>query len=201
MAVIKKSSRALIFGGLFFMIPFLIAIVAWKQVYAILAPIGKKISFTLHLHSIFGKASVLIVTLILIFLLCYIAGLLIEKGIVKNWSSNFEKKLFAISPTLQMLKFRLIGDKSNIVNEFWQGIVFKEENTFRIGFITEKKEHFTAVYIPDAPKLDAGELKYMDNKHFEYYNITMKEAMSAIYSFGEGLDIENILKNNDKSIS
>ncbi|PNQ73781.1 hypothetical protein C1T31_05455 [Hanstruepera neustonica] len=195
MALFNKSTRALIFGGLFFIIPFFLVVVAGKQLFEILHPLGQKISSLLDLHTIFGKSSVLIVTILIIILVCYLAGMLIEKGLVRNWNTRLEKKLFVFFPSLQMLKFRLIGDKNKVINEVWQGIVFKEDNAYRIAFITDKKENHTTIYIPDAPKIDAGEVRYMINSEFEYYPITMKEAMSAIYNFGEGLNIESILAN------
>jgi uncharacterized membrane protein len=199
MGYLNKSWRALIFGGLFFIVPFVIIIVAGKQVYEILHPIGNLLSEEFGLHSIFGKFSVLIVTVILFLLLCFLAGILIEKGLVKNWSASFEKKLFVVLPSLQMFKFRLIGDKSAAINEIWQAIIFKEDTCYRIGFITEKKENYTTIYIPDAPKIDAGEVRYMLNSEFECYAISMKEAMSAIYNFGEGLDIEAIIAASKKA--
>ncbi len=193
MALFNKSSRALIIGGLFFILPILLIFFAWKHLHEILRPISTKISETLDLHTIFGSASVLIVTIILAALLCFVAGLLIEKGIMKNWNSGIEKKLFIFFPSLQMLKFRMIGDKNSVINEVWQGIIFKEDNAYRIAFITDKKPNHTTIYIPDAPKIDAGEVRYMINTEFEYYPITMKQAMSAIYNFGEGLDIEKLI--------
>lgn len=193
MALFNKSTRALIFGGLFFIIPFFLVVVAGKQLFEILHPVGQKISSLLGLHTIFGKSSVLIVTILIIILVCYLAGMLIEKGLVKNWNSRLEKKLFVFFPSLQMLKFRIIGDKNKVINEVWQGILFKEDNGYKIGFITEKTERFTTIYIPDAPKIDAGEVRYMINSEFEYHNISMKEAMSAIYNFGEGLDIDRLI--------
>ncbi|WP_223033758.1 hypothetical protein [Hanstruepera marina] len=194
MAFFNKSSRALIFGGLFFIIPFFLVVVAGKQLFEILHPIGQKISQLLGLHTIFGKSSVLIVTILIIILFCYLAGILIEKGLVKNWSASLEKKLFIILPSLQMFKFRIIGDKSNVINEIWQAVIFKEDTFYRIGFITDKTDNYTTIYIPDAPKIDAGEVRYMHNPEFEYHPIDMKTAMSAIYNFGEGLDIEAIKK-------
>ena len=192
----KKSSRALIFGGLFFIIPFFLIVFAGKQIYEIFHPFGLKISEQLGLHSIFGKSSVLIITLVLLAFFFYIAGLLIEKGLVKNWGANLEKKLFVMMPSLQMLKFRLIGEHDSIITEIWQGIIFKEDNHYKIGFITEKSKDYSTIYVPDAPKIDAGEIRYMINAEFEYHEISMKEAMSALYNFGEGLDIKAIVSKS-----
>lgn len=195
---LNKSSRKLIFGGLFFIIPLLLFIVASKHAYDIIRPIGMKLSSQFGLNTLFGKSSALIVTLFILIVLCFLAGLLIERGLVKNWSSNFEKKLFVFLPSLQMLKFRLIGDHNSVINEIWEAVIFKEDSFYKIGFITEKTGNHTTIYIPDAPKIDAGEVRYMDNSEFEYYPISMKEAMSAIYGFGEGLNIDTIIASSKK---
>lgn len=196
MAIFKKSTRSLIVGGLFFSIPIIILFILWKHFSQIIRPIAENISEFFQLRSIFGPASILIVGIIFFLLFCYLGGILIEKGILKKWSANFEKKLFVFLPSLQIIKFRLMNDDENAINEFWPAILFKEDTYYKIGFITNQKEAFTAVYIPDAPKLDAGEVRYMDNAHFEYYSITMKQAMTAIYDFGEGLDIESIIEKS-----
>lgn len=199
MTYFNKSFRALTFGGLFFIIPIVMIVLVGKQVYGVLHPIGNLLSEEFGLHSLFGKSSVLIVTIILFLFICFLAGLLIEKGLVKNWSASFEKKLFVVLPSLQMFKFRLIGDKNTVINEIWQGVIFKEDTCYRIGFITEKKASYSAVYVPDAPKIDAGEVRYMINCEFEYYPISMKDAMAAIYNFGEGLDIDAIIASSKKA--
>ena len=201
MTGLKKSTRVLIFGGLFFLVPIIIAFVLWKHLFQILKPLASRISHVFQLQSIFGSATLLIICILLFLIICFIGGYLIEKGILKKWSANFEKKLFIFFPSLQIIKFRIIGDQETVINEFWQAIVFKEDNYYKIGFITAKQEKYLAIYIPDAPKLDAGEVRYVKNEIFEYYPIRMKQAMSAIYDFGGGLDIETIFqqfKNSDK---
>ena len=80
MTFFKKSSRALIFGGLFFIIPFFLFIVAGKQLYEVLHPIGQKLSEQYGLQTLFGKSSVLIVTILVFIIFCLLAGILIEKA-------------------------------------------------------------------------------------------------------------------------
>lgn len=89
-----------------------------------------------------------------------------------------------------MLKFRLIGDKHQVVHDFWQAIVFEDDGCYSIAFITEETKTFLTIYFPDAPKIDAGEIRYFPREKCQYFKISMKEAMSAIYNFGKGLDIE-----------
>ena len=197
MSILKKSTKSLIIGGLFFSVPFVIGIVFWNNFYTTIKPIAKTISESVKLSQFLGPYAILFVCIVLLLIFCYIGGILIKKGILKKWSAKFEKKLFIFFPTLQIIKFRAIGEDSSIINEFWQGIVFKEDNHYKVGFITEKTNTFITIYIPDAPKLDTGEIRYIETQHFDHHHISMKQAMSAIYNFGEGLNIENIILNNN----
>jgi len=172
------------------MVPLLLVLVVTTKVFHLVLPVGRKISNALDLHSVFGKASVAIVCIILILLFCLISGLLIEKGFVKKWSDNVEEKLFIHFPSLQMLKYRLIGDKKSVINEFWQAVLVYEDGGYSIAFITETSEKFVTLFFPDAPKIDAGQVKYILKEEFKYIPITMKEAMSSLYSFGKNMTIE-----------
>ena len=144
MRLLKKSTRTLIFGGLFLILPVILVIVLWKHFFVTIKPIAKKISETFELRAVFGPASILIVCFILLLILCYVGGLLLEKGIVKKWSASFEKKLFVFFPSFQIIKFKLIGDQERIINEFWQAIIFKDDTSYKVAFITEKKAHYKA---------------------------------------------------------
>lgn len=193
---LRKSTRALIFGGLFFLIPFLLVIILGGKAIKILSPLGHVISDSLELHSIFGKTSVFIVCLLLILGICLVSGYFIQKGIFKKWSSRIEEQLFIHFPSLQVFKYKLIGDDDTIINEFWEAIILKEDhNGFNIAFITETSNRFYTLYIPDAPKIDAGEVRYVLKTDITFYRITMKQAMSALYNFGKGLDPDTIIKD------
>ncbi|MDU8885337.1 hypothetical protein RXV94_04130 [Yeosuana sp. MJ-SS3] len=193
MSILKKSTRSMIVGGLFFMVPLLLVLVVTTKIFQIVLPFGRKISNVLDLHSVFGKASVTIVCIILILLICLISGLLIEKGFVKKWSNSVEEKLFIHFPSLQMLKYRLIGDKKSVINELWQAVLVYEDGGYSIAFITESTEKFVTLFFPDAPKIDAGQVKYIPKEEFKYIPITMKEAMSSLYSFGKNMNIEKMV--------
>lgn len=195
MSILKTSTRSLVIGGLFFMLPLLIIILAGGKIIQILLPVGRWLSKTLALHSVFGAASVLIACLFLILLICFFSGLLIQKGFVRKWSDSVEEKLFIHFPSLQMLKFRIIGDQENAIYEFWHAILLEEDNSFNIAFITEESDDFITVFIPDAPKADAGEVRYIKKSQAKYYPITMQQAMSSLYGFGKGMHIEEKIKS------
>ncbi|MCR8666562.1 hypothetical protein NO995_02635 [Aestuariibaculum sp. M13] len=194
MAKFKPPSSSLIVGGLFFLTPVLFIILLGSKAIALLTPIAVKISEAFGLHSVFGGAAVLIVCVLIIVVICLISGYFIQRGVFSKWSNNIEEKLFVHFPSIQILKYRMIGDQETVINEFWEAIILEEEkDRYNIAFITERTNEFITLFIPDAPRLDAGEVRYVPKESITYYPISMKQAMSGLYSFGKGMGIENIV--------
>ncbi|GAA4293108.1 DUF502 domain-containing protein [Aestuariibaculum suncheonense] len=194
MAKFKTPSSSLIVGGLFFLTPVLFIILLGTKAIGLLTPLAVKITEAFGLHSVFGGAAVLIVCVLIIIAICVISGYFIQKGVFSKWSTNIEEKLFVHFPSIQILKYRMIGDQETVINEFWDAIILEEEkDRYNIAFITERSEKFITLFIPDAPRLDAGEVRYVPKGSITYYPITMKQAMSGLYSFGKGMHIESII--------
>lgn len=92
----------------------------------------------------------------------------------------------------------MIKNQGSVINEFWQATLIEEEDSFRIAFITDESEDFVTLYIPDAPKIDAGEVRYMKKEKLTHYPISMRDAMGTLYNFGKDLDVQSII-NKDKN--
>jgi len=195
MKIFNTSSRAVILGGIFFLIPLLLIILLLTNAIKILLPIGRELVEVFGIHSIFGATTVTIVTVLLILFLCYLSGYLVQKGLVSNWGQKMEDRLFLMLPSLQMLKYRLLGDKpTKPEDDNWKAILLKEDNHYIIAFITATTNNFYSIYIPDAPKMDAGELRFITKKDCKFTPISMKEAMKSLNSFGRDSDFSKLIK-------
>ncbi|MFD2892651.1 hypothetical protein ACFS5J_11585 [Flavobacterium chuncheonense] len=200
MAQMKKTFLSLAFGGLFFMVPGLLIFMLIMKAIHLLTPIGSKISTFFELETILGEIAVITICIVLILTICFISGSFIQKGFFKKWSNRFEEQLFILFPTVQTMRYRLVGDQEMVINEFWHAVIIAEDDdVYNIAFITDSTDKFYTLYIPDAPKIDAGEVRYVAKDKLTFYPITTKQAMSSLYTFGKGLDIETIIKENQKN--
>ncbi|CDF80404.1 conserved hypothetical protein [Formosa agariphila KMM 3901] len=144
-----------------------------------------------NLTSLLGPAAVVFVSCFLIALVSFFSGYLIVNGFLKQWSNTFETTLFYHFPSFQMMKYKFIDENDFKDQGFWEPILLKEDNAYCIAFITDKSQpNFRSIYIPDAPKMDAGEVRYMLTTDCEFIPITMKQAMNGLRQFGKGLDPE-----------
>ena len=83
----------------------------------------------------------------------------------------------------------------------WKAILLKEDRHYSIAFITNTDtEGNLSIYIPDAPRMDAGEIRIMAAEDCDYRPISMKQAMAALGSFGRDGDLGGVLgkKNNSR---
>lgn len=184
----SRSTKAIIIGGLFLIIPLLVLIILIKHALGLVVPPVQKMVDYFNIHSIFGAATVTILAILCIVLLCFLSGVLLRKGIINDWGEKMEERLFFLFPSLQMLKYKMISDDDtlSVTKKRWQSILLKEDNHYIIAFITNEDDNgFLSLYIPDAPKMDAGEIKIIKRLDCEFVEISMKAAMQAISSFGK----------------
>lgn len=185
MSIIKKPTRAVILGGLFLVIPVILIIILVGHAVEIIGPLGKKVSSVLGIHSIFGAATLTVVCVFIILFFCYLAGMLIQFGFVQQWGKKMEQQLFLIVPSLQVLKYRLIDENQAAVKDTWKAILLRDGDFYLLAFITDEgDDKYMSVFIPDAPNMGGGEIRFLEKALCEYEPISMKIAMNALNSFG-----------------
>jgi len=197
MSLLSRPTKSIIIGGLFFIIPLLLLVVLVKHAFAILKPIVRKIVDTFEIHSVFGAATLTVFTILILVFLCYLSGLLLKKGLISDWGEKMDDTLFLLFPSLQMLKYKIAGESSNEVKgSHWKPILLNEDPHYTIAFITKEHENgFLSIYIPDAPKMDAGEIRLVHKSKCEHKAISMKAAMQAISSFGKQGELSKVLED------
>lgn len=197
MSIFGKPTKSVILGGLFLIIPLIVMIIIGKHAIIILAPLGKHLGHRLGVSSLFGKATITIISLVLLFVFCYLAGLLLRVGLVSKLGDRMEEKIFLFFPQLQIIKYRLSGETA--LKSVWTPILLKDEQFYVLVFVTSSlDEEVISIYIPESPKLDSGEIRYVRKEDCEYQVITMKQAMDAVVSFGKKGNIQQIVSGLEK---
>lgn len=200
MSLFGKATKSVMLGGLFLIIPLVIIIIIGTHAIEILMPLGKSIGHRIGVSTIFGKATLTIITLMLLLFFCYLAGLLLRIGLVGSWGEKVEEKIFLFFPQLQIVKYRIAGESS--MQSVWTPILLKDEQYYVLVFVTSSlDEEVISIYIPESPKLDSGEIRFVKKADCEYYVITMKQAMDAVISFGKRGNLQQLLSELDKKNS
>lgn len=184
MSILSAPTKSVILGGLFLIVPLIVMIIIGKNAIEILSPLGKNIGHRIGVSSVFGKATLSIICLFLLFFFCYLAGLLLRYSMVSKFGDSVEEKIFLFFPQLQILKYKIAGESS--MKSVWTPILMKEESHYVLVFVTcGLDEPVLSIFVPECPRLDSGEIRFMKNEDCVYEQISMKQAMDAVLSFGK----------------
>jgi uncharacterized membrane protein len=187
---LKALINVSLVGAFLFVFPIVLMVFLIRKTIALLSPITVDLVHALEINTLFGAATLTIVTLLLIFAVCFISGKLIEAGIIKQWSRSFEEKLMLFVPAYQTLKFRLLDD--HYVQQHYKAIILREDQHYRIAFITDEQQDFLSVYIPDAPRMESGEVRLLRRGDAQFTPITQKAAITALMRFGRGMELSQL---------
>jgi len=180
-----KFLRATLTGGILFLLPVVLIIVILNKARLILAAISKPITDRLP-DIILGLDGGKLVTIVLLVLICFVSGMLFRAPSVRRWINKLEDEFLSFLPGYTLIKSitsDVIGDKNE------HGLVtvlVREEETWQIGFLVEENKEFCAVFFPEAPKHDSGELKIVPASWVTKVNITTREATRSIQRYGKG---------------
>lgn len=180
-----------ILGGVLFFIPVILLFLVIKHALHLLSPVAEKVIEWVDMTSVLGAATLSVVSVVIILLCSYVSGKLITQGVIRNWSKILEDRLVLLFPTFQMIKFQLLREEDNISD--WRAVLIREENWYNVAFITSESDDFISVYLPDAPRIESGEVRIMKKEEGLYIPITYREATQCLTSFGRKLSMDMYL--------
>lgn len=195
MKIIGQPVKAAILGGAFFLLPLLAIVVLFGRGFKILVPISHKITHSLNIERLFGAATILIISILLIAVICYLSGIIVAKGFFNRWNSAIEEKLFLLFPNFQMIKYQMMDEEQEFVFRQWEAVLLEENESYKVAFITDRDPSgFLALYIPDAPSIASGELIFVKKENCRLHPISMKMAMNSLGHFGRKSGIGELLR-------
>ncbi len=195
MTVFKSATRRILSGGILFLIPLTILVFLFGKFYAMIHPLAEKLGEVFGEHVFLGVTTVSVTGFVIILLLAYLSGWLLQRGLLNFWGPKMEETLFRLIPSLQMFKYRVLPE-ADIEKLLWKAILLPEDNYFRIAFITDDSQpDHLSIFVPDAPRMDAGEVRLIKKSEFKGIEISMKKAMNGLYHYGRGMTFESVVSS------
>ncbi len=178
--------RATLTGGILFLLPSVLLIVFLTKAYGILAKLAEPLSKRLP-ESVFGLDGSMTLTILLLIVICFLSGLLFRSVWVQKWVSRLEHTVLINIPGYAMIK-SITADTIGVESEErMQPVTIRDGDTWNIGFLVEEGERLSMVFIPDAPKYDAGEMRIVASDTIHKLDMTTNNFIKAIKTFGKGI--------------
>ena len=177
--------RTTITGGVLFLLPVVLLIMIFGKALNILHKLSTPISEKLP-TIIFGLDGSNLVAIAILILICFLSGLLFRSRFVRKWIKKLEDDLLIHIPGYVLIKSitaDAMGEKSE---DDMVPILIHEDDSWNMAFLVEKGEKFSTVFIPDAPRHDAGEVKIIPTERIEKLDISVHKFTQSIKAYGKG---------------
>lgn len=180
--------RRIVNGLLTFLLPLVLVIIIMEKallvIKKILAPIKQHFPDILF----FGVGLFALFCLVLIFLICYIAGLLIERKRIKRFINAIENAIMLIVPGYTIIKARASESFNSEEESNWRAVLVSDGDDWRIGIEVEKQQDgHSIIFFPEPPDAKAGEIKLILQSKIKPANMSVGKVVEIIRKYGIGI--------------
>ena len=194
MKSILKIIKATFLGGILFLVPLVVLLIVLEKGYGIVQKTTLPLVSALPKVSVLGLAIQELVGLLIIILICLVAGLLARTAAAEKLVQKLEEGILSFVPGYSFMKSmneNILGLESK---DDLKVILVPTDAGLQFAFLIEQvcDEKFT-VFIPDAPNPWSGSVVFVDKKDITEIDITQKQALACIRKLGYGS--EELLKN------
>jgi uncharacterized membrane protein len=172
-------------GGILFLLPFILVITLLKEVFNFLFKISDPISKYLP-EIIFGLDGSYIVAILLLVLICFIGGVLFLTKPVKKFTKKIENNILNLMPGYALIKSITADTIGEKIENKMTPILIKDDKSWNLAFLVEEGVDLSTVFIPDAPRHDAGEVKIVPTEFIKKLNVSSNIFSKSIKNYGKG---------------
>lgn len=194
MKSILKILKATFFGGIVFLVPVILLIVILEKASGIIQKITNPIVNHFPKVQFFGMALREIVAIVLILVICLIAGIIARAAFAQKLIEKLEESILSKVPGYSFIK-NINEDVIGIDDkEDMQVVLALVSGGWQLGFIVEQiNENYYTVFVPNGPSPWSGNVRFLNNDQIKILEITQKEALNCIRKLGYGS--QELLKN------
>ena len=185
MKALSEFTKATLIGGLVVILPLGVLALAAEKVVEIIRPLAHSIAAWLPGWFHFPD----IVTLLLLLLLCFVAGLLAETRAGQSAGNFFERIILNHIPGYSIVRSftRRIGNIEE--SERFTPALAVLENALVPAFVVEKHiDGRYTVFVPSAPTPGVGAIYILAGERVHLLDVSLLKAIKCITSWGAGSD-------------
>ena len=168
-----------------FLLPFILIITLLKEVFIFLFKISDPISKHLP-EIIFGLDGSNILAILLLISICFIGGLLFRTQPVKKFTQKLETNMLNLMPGYALIKSITAGTIGEDIEHNMSPILIKDDASWNLAFLVEEGEKLSTVFVPDAPRHEAGEVKIIETRLIKKVNVSANVFSRSIKNYGKG---------------
>lgn len=191
MRTLTQFVRTTVIGGLIFLVPLVLLIVIVEKALSIAKPLIAPVARYFPDTPVFGITVGTLITVVVLLLLCLIAGMVARTAIGMRLSAWTESVFLSRIP-LYTLYRGLIDDLARSVESLedkksTRAVLAQFDDGWQIGFVVEELDSGNlAVFIPGAPSPLSGSLFFLPKDRVRDSGMSVTEAAQMLRRIGVG---------------
>lgn len=179
--------KTTILGGLLFLVPFAVILIVLGKAYQVSIVVTKVLDAYIPISHVGGVAVANILALLLIVLVCYLAGLAARSGIMSARMEQIDGFLIDVLPGYAVAK-GMIGSvaKKDDVASLLTPVLVKFDDYDQIAFEIESDDARSVVFLPGAPATWAGSTVVVEKNRVQPLAIPAHQAVKLMRVLGRG---------------
>ncbi len=185
-----KFVKTTVIGGLLFLVPVILLVIVLTKVFSLLLLIAKPLDDMIPLDSIGGIAIANILVILMIILICFLAGILATGKYMKKFQVAIENNILIKLPGYAIIKGFIdgINTTEKASENFVPVLVTFDDHQMLCFEIERTSDEKIVVYLPRAPNPWSGTVLYVDKDRVKPINASVTEAVKNIQSLGLGTE-------------
>jgi uncharacterized membrane protein len=181
-----SAIKRMLNGVFLFLLPVMLLFFIMGKAIGLMQAMIQPIKKFLPEERILGVGMVTLISVILILLLCYLAGILIEGRKVKVLIAKLEDNVLIYVPGYSMLKrqtHEAIGD----TDKNWQAVLLHDDEEWKLGITVDRQPSgYCTVFFPEPPDAKQGEMKLLHESRLKKLDIPVSQLVRIIRRYGQG---------------
>ncbi len=182
-----KSILNRVFKGIIlFLLPVVLLIIILEKAILIIQKLIIPIKSLLPDQRILGVGILTIISLILLSLICFFAGVIAEGKRVKMFVSFIENNILTLIPGYSMMKSRF-NEAIGSNDDEWKVVMIGADGEWKLGIAVEfHPDGYCTVFFPEPPDAKSGEMKLVHGSKLEKLDIPVSKLITIIRTYGHG---------------
>lgn len=179
--------KSTVIGGLIFVIPFIIIVAVLLKAIKFMMVIAAPLDSLIPVDTIGGIALANILALILVIVICFLAGLAAKSLYAKRIHQSIDSKLKLMIPGYAFIRGIAGSFEKDKGDEYLIPVIAKFDDSAQLGFEVERLENgIVVIYLPGAPNPWSGNIVYMTDDRVEKLNLKFSSVSRTIQRIGIG---------------
>ena len=190
MRVLMGFVKATMVGGLLFLLPLALIIVAVGKLVSILRPVSAEATTLFAPYGLGAGGEVAVVVATLVFA-SFLAGLIGRTAAGRRLADGLETFLLNRVPGYQIVKSAAADAAHSLARIETSGetsaVFVRTGDGWQIGFLTDRiGEDMWAVFVPDAPSPTSGVVMFVNSEQFVDSGLRAGDALRVLRQLGSG---------------